>query len=85
MPRVVGLPATDAECRLADEGLRWSYGDAAESVPSFDCHPRAAHTSRLEVHPDPAVTAQSPPPDERVRPGTVIELKTECTEAGACL
>jgi hypothetical protein len=74
VPKVIDLPMSRAECRLAVRGLRWRWAgdDRVHRSPGGRC-------GRL-MTPDPAVTAQRPRPGRRVPVGTVVTLDNVCLE-----
>jgi hypothetical protein len=74
VPRVVGLPQTVAECRLAHAGLRWRVGPGqVEDKPVISCQGGVA------VRPDPIVRRQFPKSRLRLLRSRVVTLETDCS------
>jgi len=68
VPRLVGKVTTDAKCALERRGLRWRLNGQRGGHPPFACDTPLRDTDD--------VGAQRPAAGRRVRPGTIVVLRT---------
>jgi beta-lactam-binding protein with PASTA domain len=80
VPDVTGLARSQAQCAIADAGLRWrDAGEPSSHARATVCDPGEG------VAPDPRVIRQRPAAGRRVPRGTPVVLHTRCTRRRPCL
>jgi hypothetical protein len=81
MPDLVGLPTSEALCRLYALGPRWRIHG---SRPTRKLALNLCDGTALR-QPDPEVINQAPAPGAPLDPRSVVEISTTCTPQRRCL
>ncbi len=70
VPKLTGVKASEARCRLADLGMSWRIDDGRVQTDPGDC------TGDSAISPDPEVVRQRPRPGSAAGDETIVRLTT---------